>query len=244
MPIINTGTITTGTGTVQASVKQGEDSFIIRISGTYAGFAGITEVSVDGTTWHPALHTRLDTVSVSSTTVMAATNASAALVVSSSSVNFVRLRATNLTSGTVNVVLSSSEDSALSASMGANSDGVLVDLSAARTVNANGVTFNNFNGTALIVYINVTAFSGTTPNLVARLQQTFDGVTWTDVDTTNLQTAVIAGTGLSRLEWGPGTPTVANTSKQGHTPRLVRLAWTITGTTPSFTFTSHYHAVN
>ena len=120
-----------------------------------------------------------------------------------------------------------------------NNLSVAVDTSSARTASGNGVTFTNHNGRSVTFWLNVTAVSGTTPTMTARLQWSLDnGATWLDADTTNLQTVSIAGTGNFLLSVGPNLPVVANRSANQMAPRLMRLAWTIGGTTPSFTFTS------
>lgn len=243
MPTSSSGTITTGTGNVQAITRAGEDTAVIRLRGTYAGLVAVTEVSMDGSSWTLAAHTRFDVAGVTATTVSPASNASVSLVISVRDVNFVRVRATALTSGTVNVTIGVTEDPWLASGSDVNLEPAQVDTSSARTVSGNGNAFTNIGGAAVAVFVNVTAVSGTTPAATFRLQQTFDGTTFVDVDTTNLQTVSVTATGLHRLEWGPGVPTTANVSKQGHPLRTMRLAWTITGTTPSFTFASFYHSV-
>jgi hypothetical protein len=115
---------------------------------------------------------------------------------------------------------------------------VTVDSSSARTASGNGANGTNHNGRGMQFFLNVTAVSGTTPTMTVRLQYSFDGTTYMDADTTNLQTASISTTGLYRLMVYPGVTTVANLSKNDCLPRNWRAAWTIAGTTPSFTFTS------
>ena len=79
--------------------------------------------------------------------------------------------------------------------------------------------------------------TGTTPTLTVRLQWSPDGgTTWLDLDTTNAQTASITGTGAFVLRVYPGIATAANAALNAPLPRTWRLAWTIGGTTPSFTF--------
>jgi hypothetical protein len=120
-----------------------------------------------------------------------------------------------------------------------NNVSAAVDTSSARTASGTGVTFTNHNGGAVSFWLNVTAVSGTTPTMTARLQWSPDnGTTWLDMDTTNLQTVSITATGNFTLHVGRGLPVTANRSANLPAPRLMRLAWTIGGTTPSFTFTS------
>lgn len=115
-----------------------------------------------------------------------------------------------------------------------------VDASAARTTSGNSATFTNFNGAGATFSVNVTAASGTTPTLVWRPQFSYDGgTTFVDIDATNLSTASITTTGLFHLKIYPAIATAANASLNGVLPRFWRSAWTIGGTTPSFTFASY-----
>jgi hypothetical protein len=120
-----------------------------------------------------------------------------------------------------------------------------VDTSSARTATGTGATFTNQVGTNLIVWINATVVTGTTPTCQFRLQWSPDnGTTWLDLDTTNLQGTAITGVTTQLFRVGPNLTTVAGSatggSKQDIVPRLIRLAWTIGGTTPSFTFASWF----
>jgi hypothetical protein len=120
-----------------------------------------------------------------------------------------------------------------------NNISLAVDTSSARTASGTGTTFTNHNGGSVSFWLNVTAVLGTTPSMTVRLQWSPDnGTTWLDMDTTNLQTASITATGNFTLSVGPSLPVTANRSANQIAPRLMRLAWTITGTTPSFTFVS------
>lgn len=114
-----------------------------------------------------------------------------------------------------------------------------VDTSSARTASGTGTTYTNYNGRSVSFYVNVTAVSGTTPTCTFRIQETYDGTNWIDMDTTNLQTASITANGQYKLRVGAGIATVANASANLPAPRQLRLAWTIGGTTPSFTFASY-----
>lgn len=76
----------------------------------------------------------------------------------------------------------------------------------------------------MVLYINVTAASGTTPNLVVKLQDSPDGgTTWYDVSSATAMTAVSTQAFRINLSATPASD-------------LLRIAWVITGTTPSFTF--------
>lgn len=91
--------------------------------------------------------------------------------------------------------------------------------SAARTATGNGPAVDHEGASSAIVTLDVTAASGTGPTLNAKVQaQTADG-SWVDVATFSQATAV-------------GGQTIAVPV----TGRALRAAWTIGGTSPSFTF--------
>jgi hypothetical protein len=113
--------------------------------------------------------------------------------------------------------------------------GVTIEASAARTTTANGTTITNASGRGAMFYINVTAATGTTPSLVAQLQVQ-DPVSLNFIDIVGAATPAITATGLSMLTVCPGISEAANTRVAQGLPRTFRFRWTITGTTPSFTF--------
>jgi hypothetical protein len=121
----------------------------------------------------------------------------------------------------------------------ANTAATAVDLTGARTASGTGVTAVNFDATGGIIQVNVTAVSGTTPTAVFKVQYSVDGTNFLDLDATNAATASITATGQYVIKVFPGIPTVAAGSCNSPLPRTWRLAWTIGGTTPSFTFVSH-----
>jgi len=97
--------------------------------------------------------------------------------------------------------------------------------SAARTTTANSnpvAVPANVDTIALLV--NCTAASGTTPNLALAVQWSNDGTTWAAADPADAFTALTAA----------GVVVKAFPVKASQ----VRVAWTITGTTPSFTFSA------
>jgi hypothetical protein len=118
-----------------------------------------------------------------------------------------------------------------------NVTNIALDASSARTATGNGLTAVNYNHAGAFIFINVTAASGTTPTAVFRVQFSVDnGTTWIDLDTTNAVTASLTTTGTAVIKVYPGIPVVAAGSCNSPLPRTWRLAWTIGGTTPSFTF--------
>jgi hypothetical protein len=97
----------------------------------------------------------------------------------------------------------------------------LVVPSAARTTSGNVESGENYAAIdRLRAQLNVTAASGTTPNLTAFVESTLDGVNWDAVGTFAAKTA--AGREVITIN-----PLIGS---------RVRVRWVITGTTPSFTF--------
>lgn len=94
--------------------------------------------------------------------------------------------------------------------------------SAARTTNGSSPAIPGFGpAKTLRAQLNVTAASGTTPNLAVLVEDSVDGgVTW------NTVIAFTAKTGTGREVKDLTTPFGDQ----------LRISWTITGTTPSFTF--------
>lgn len=101
--------------------------------------------------------------------------------------------------------------------------------SAARTTTGNGSGFTGVGGGApafaeassIRALLNVTAASGTTPSLTVVLEDSLDGgTTWTQVATFTAKTAAGSEAVGVNVPFGP----------------LLRAKWTISGTTPSFTF--------
>lgn len=75
----------------------------------------------------------------------------------------------------------------------------------------------------LNIEIEVTAVSGTTPSMTLAVQWSVDGVNFAPVDSTPDQFAAITTTGNELKQVVVKGP-------------FMQLVWTITGTTPSFTF--------
>ena len=120
----------------------------------------------------------------------------------------------------------------------------IADSSAARTSTVAGATVTNFNAKGAVITINVTAVSGTSPTLVAKLQYSPDGgTTWIDY-TNKPVTATISAIGQTTLIVCPGVTEVANSAVSLPLPRIVRMHYTIGGTTPSLTFATYFNWVN
>ena len=99
---------------------------------------------------------------------------------------------------------------------------VLNPLSA-KTATASNASVDNGASTTngFSAYLHVTAASGTTPSMTAKVQHSADNSTWADLGTF---TAVTAANAYQRIT---GTGTVN---------RYLRAQYTISGTSPSFTF--------
>lgn len=97
--------------------------------------------------------------------------------------------------------------------------------SSARTTNGNSTAVViPANVDTIAFLVNVTASSGTGPNLALAVQWSNDGTTWAAADPADTFTAITAA----------GVVVKSFTVKASS----VRLAWTITGTSPSFTFSA------
>lgn len=93
--------------------------------------------------------------------------------------------------------------------------------SAASTATGNGSAVRGFGDTSTLrAQLDVTAVSGTTPSMTVLLEDTLDGTNWNTIGTFAAKTAA-------------GREVINVTTPFGAT---LRARWTITGTTPSFTF--------
>src|SRR5690348_3724145 len=114
-----------------------------------------------------------------------------------------------------------------------------IATSAAVTATGNSNPVSQANSVGANIVINVTAVSGTTPAVVFKLQgqDPVSGV-WYDVADATL--ASINATGQYKLVVHPAITPVTGTSAKASNllPGTFRLAYTITGTTPSFTFSA------
>jgi hypothetical protein len=114
--------------------------------------------------------------------------------------------------------------------------GAVLDASLARTVTGVGATGANGSGSGIIVYTNITAIAGTTPTLALNLQvQDPVSAAWVNLPGTTFPTRT--ATGLFATVVYPGAIAATDIINMG-VPRVYRLAWTIGGTTPSFTFST------
>ena len=106
------------------------------------------------------------------------------------------------------------------------SQNVTLAVSAARTTNGAGTAATTLGDTSLLrCQLDVTAASGTTPSLTVLIEDTLDGTNWNTIGT------FAAATAATREVIDITTPYAGT----------IRASWTITGTTPSFTFSVRAH---
>ena len=109
----------------------------------------------------------------------------------------------------------------------------------AKTATFNGATQTNFNARGAYITVAVSAASGTTPTLAAQLQVSYDGTNF-------LNLGPASGTLTAAGQTSGATPANLTSGAtqfvpiNAPLPRTWRLAYTIAGTTPSFTFTNAY----
>ncbi len=101
-------------------------------------------------------------------------------------------------------------------------DPVTLQSSTTQTTSGTGPTIDvsGYAITSLDLDLIITAVSGTTPSMTVVLQDSPDGINWVTYQTFTAQTA-------------PGTTEIQTNNPPNH---FLRVTWTITGTTPSFTF--------
>lgn len=102
-------------------------------------------------------------------------------------------------------------------------------------VGATGPVFDTQMGLGLLIFINVTAISGTTPTLTVTLKGLID-----EAGTANytiLVSTAINATGLTVLRVYPGLTAAANLVANDVVPPRCQLSSVIGGTTPSVTAT-------
>lgn len=111
--------------------------------------------------------------------------------------------------------------------------GALITLTAA-SAGINGTDQLNVNHRAMLLFINVTAITGTTPTLTVTIQgrDKTSGQYYTI-----LQSAAISATGLTVLRVSPNLASVANLVAQDLLPDTWRVITAIAGTTPAVTAT-------
>ncbi len=90
-------------------------------------------------------------------------------------------------------------------------------------------------GAALTLFLNVSAVSGTTPSMTSKVQ-VLDVVSGVWMDVPGAVFPAVTAAGVTTLQIGLGSTPVANVSVNQSVRNQYRVVSTITGTTPSFTF--------
>lgn len=112
--------------------------------------------------------------------------------------------------------------------------GTLITHTAASTGTTGPVIGTNM-GVGMLVFINVTAITGTTPTLTVTLKGLIDGSATNNY--TILASTAINATGLTVLRVYPGLTASANATANDVVPGYCRIDTTIGGTTPAVTAT-------
>lgn len=116
--------------------------------------------------------------------------------------------------------------------------GVAVEASSAKIATGNSAAaITNGSGNSVMLFLSCTAVSGTTPTLVVKVQvQDPVSLAWVDLPGAVFSTVTAITATPLMLVIAPGVVAVANASVNMPMPRTWRLAWTITGSSPSLTF--------
>jgi hypothetical protein len=114
-----------------------------------------------------------------------------------------------------------------------NTDSTVQTLTAA-SVGVASIDQKNFNGKGILVGVNITALTGTTPTLTVTLQgkDLASGVYYTV-----LASAALSATGFTLLSVYPGLVAAANLTVNSPLPKTWRISSVIGGTTPAVTAT-------
>lgn len=118
--------------------------------------------------------------------------------------------------------------------------GTLITHTAA-SAGATGPIFPTHQGAGLLIFINITAISGTTPTLTVTLKGCMDGdatATYTILASTALN-----ATGLTVLRVYPGLTAAANLTANDVVPGWCQISTAIGGTGPSVTATVRAYSV-
>jgi hypothetical protein len=102
--------------------------------------------------------------------------------------------------------------------------------SAARTATGNSGALRVY-GDKINLLVDVTTVSGTTPSMTLTVEWSHDGTTWFPAATPDTLGAAITA----------GVKRVHTVDVKG---AFARVVWTISGTTPSFTFAIHIHGLD
>ena len=125
--------------------------------------------------------------------------------------------------------------------------GAVTGDAGAKTTTGNGATLTNTGARGVEVMYILSAFTGTSPTITIKLQESVDaGTTWVDIP--GATTATITAAGTFGIKVYPGITVAAGTTSTGSVAtvsnvpaRSWRSVWTMGGTTPSVTVAANYH---
>lgn len=258
------GNITANSQTVFCDARRASNVQFMMNTASLAGHNVTFEGSIDSTNgtdgvWFGIQAVRSNANTIELTSGILAANPVYSWEASVNGINWVRVRATAHTSGTATwkfqrgsyatepVPASQvSGTQPISGSVSASITGGTVSpltvagvavesLSAKTLTGASAAAITNNSGTGVILFLNVSAISGTAPTLDVKVQVQ-DPVTlsWFDLPGAAFPQRTSVSTAM--LEIFPGLVDVAGVRAGRALPRTWRLAWTIGGPTPSFTF--------
>ncbi len=122
-----------------------------------------------------------------------------------------------------------------------------------QTLAAQTATFNSgiLDVTAFsrgVLYLRVTAVSGTTPTLNGKIQTSWDGTNWFDLNRLISGSELVAADTRTPVAFAQMTGVASEALRIGGGAiplgRFIRIAFTIGGTTPSFTLEVGYYLQN
>jgi hypothetical protein len=248
VPIIDMDTIASGsltaTGSVTTAALNGVDAAGVQVTGTWVGTL-IFEGSVDGTNYF----TMNGTTFASTGELFTGSAANGQWQIDIGGVQLFRVRCSAFTSGTIVITIRASagcSSVSLDApiqTMGLGTIGLTGD-SGAKTATGNGATQTApLTAKGVVAIVVTTPVTGTTPTCAFKIQCSLDaGTNWVDSCATGNTTA--AGT-FGLIIYPTIAATSAGTATQSISTKIGsfmaptwRVAWTIGGTTPSFTISS------
>ena len=107
--------------------------------------------------------------------------------------------------------------------------------SATQTTTGNGSDYDTEGIKDAVVFLNISAASGTTPTLDVKIQGK-DPVSAAYKDLCAFTQKTTTGTAIIVLGTGAANTAETDDAWENPLPKKIRAAWTIGGTTPSFTF--------
>lgn len=126
------------------------------------------------------------------------------------------------------------DDSGVMLGLG-NPAGITAEPSADHQVTGNTADIVNAFGKGAAIFINISAISGAAAQAIVKVQAK-DPASGNYFDIPGAVTAALNATGQTLLQIYPGIAAVANAAVNQSLPRVWRVLWTISGTSPHVTF--------